>query len=85
MSQTTLTPFEAHHSEQARRRQARCEQLENQITELAANIHAATCRLLELIREYDDSEGWAGPGLQSSATAPALLYLLHPCSRVPTG
>ena len=46
---------------------AHCEQLENQITELSAHIHAATYRLLELIREYDDSEGWTGPGLNSCA------------------
>jgi hypothetical protein len=38
-----------------------------QITELSAHIHAATYRLLELIREYDDSHGWAGPGLNSCA------------------
>ena len=47
--------------------QVHCEQLENQITELAAHIHAATFRLLELIREYDNSEGWVGPGLKSCA------------------
>ena len=47
--------------------QAHCKQLENQITELAAHIHAATYRLLELIREYDDSHGWTGPGLASCA------------------
>jgi len=42
-------------------------QLETQITELSAHIHAATYRLLELIREYDDSHGWTGPGLNSCA------------------
>jgi len=47
--------------------QTHCEQLENQITELSARIHAATYRLLELIREYDDSHGWCGPGLNSCA------------------
>jgi hypothetical protein len=31
--------------------QARCEQLETQITELSAHIHA----------EYDDSQAWTGP------------------------
>ena len=35
-------------------RQARIESLEDQITELAAHIHAATCQLLVLIREYDE-------------------------------
>jgi hypothetical protein len=47
--------------------QTHCEQLENQITELAAHIHAATFQLLELIREYDDTHGWAGPGMNSCA------------------
>jgi hypothetical protein len=47
--------------------QTHCERLENQITELAAHIHAATFRLLELIREYDESEAWSGPGLNSCA------------------
>jgi len=47
--------------------QAHCDQLENQITELAAHIHAATYRFLELIREYDDAHGWAGPGMNSCA------------------
>jgi hypothetical protein len=43
------------------------QQLENQITELTAHIHAATFRLLELIRQFDEIEGWAGPGLKSCA------------------
>jgi len=41
--------------------------LEIQITDLSAHIHAATYRLLELIREYDDSHGWTGPGLNTCA------------------
>jgi hypothetical protein len=45
----------------------RCRQLENQITELAAHIHAATYRLLELIYEFDQANGWSGPGLASCA------------------
>jgi hypothetical protein len=47
--------------------QTHCQQLENQITELAAHIHAASHRLLELIREFDDAHGWAGPGIVSCA------------------
>ncbi|MDZ4729601.1 MAG: DUF222 domain-containing protein [Xanthomonadales bacterium] len=43
------------------------EQLADQITELAAHIHAATFRLLELIREFDACEGWAGKGVLSCA------------------
>jgi len=42
-------------------------QIESEITELAAHIHAATFRLLELIREFDEREGWYGPGLKSCA------------------
>ena len=42
-------------------------ELENEITELAAHIHAATYRLLELIREFDRREGWGGPGMKSCA------------------
>jgi len=43
------------------------EQLGDQITELAAHIHAATFRLLELIHEFDACEGWAGEGVLSCA------------------
>lgn len=42
-------------------------QLEDQITELAAHIHAANYRLLTLIRQFDASAGWAEPGLRSCA------------------
>jgi hypothetical protein len=44
--------------------------LENQITELAAHIHAASYHLLTLIRQYDYEGGWAGPGLRSCAHWP---------------
>jgi len=43
------------------------DEIESEITELAAHIHAATFRLLELIREFDEREGWFGPGLRSCA------------------
>ena len=59
--------FAAQHMARAEQRRTHLEQLEDQITELAAHIHAATYQLLELIREYDDCEGWAGPGLRSCA------------------
>ena len=93
MNQTSRQPpgqsisnaFEAEHFANATLRRRHIEQLENEITELAAHIHAATYRLLEMIRKYDTCDGWAEPGLRSSATAPALLYLLHPCSRARTG
>ena len=45
-------------------------EIEDKITELAAHIHAATFRLLELIREFDEREGWGGPGLRSCAHWP---------------
>ena len=41
--------------------------LADEITELAAHIAAATYRFLVLIREFDEREGWAGPGLNSCA------------------
>ena len=45
-------------------------EIENEITELAAHIHAATYRLLKLIREFDQREGWGGPGMKSCAHWP---------------
>ena len=41
--------------------------LEDQITELAAHISAATWRLLTLIRDYDLCAGWNGGGTKSCA------------------
>ena len=35
------------------------DQLGNEIAELSAHIHAATFRLLTLIREFDERDGWA--------------------------
>jgi hypothetical protein len=43
------------------------EVLEREITELACRIHAATCRWLELVAEYDAREGWAQWGCRSCA------------------
>lgn len=43
------------------------EMLEREITELAAHIHAATCRFLLLVRELDRREGWAEWGCKSCA------------------
>ena len=81
----TSDTFKSAHFAEVHQRQQHISALEDQITELAAHIHAATFRLLELVREYDECEGWGGKGLISSATAPALPYLLHPCSRARTG
>ena len=41
--------------------------LENEITELAAHLNAATYRLLTLIGEFDERGGWHGAGLKSCA------------------
>ncbi|PKL95040.1 MAG: hypothetical protein CVV18_06980 [Gammaproteobacteria bacterium HGW-Gammaproteobacteria-8] len=41
--------------------------MEDEITEPAEHIHSATYRLLELIREFNQREGWGGPGLRSCA------------------
>ncbi|WP_376690230.1 HNH endonuclease signature motif containing protein [Wenzhouxiangella sp. EGI_FJ10409] len=41
--------------------------LEDQITELAAHIHAANYRFLTLIRRFDETAGWADPGIRSCA------------------
>jgi len=43
------------------------ERLEDDITELAAHIHAATFQLLELLAVYDEQQGWAQHGLNSCA------------------
>ena len=59
--------FREAHLARAELRRQHIEQLEDRITELSAHIHAATFRLLELIREYDECKGWAGPGLISCA------------------
>lgn len=67
MIHTAHSEFETAHWERVNRRRANVERLENGITELSAHIYAATYRLLELIREYDECEGWAEPGLRSCA------------------
>ena len=41
--------------------------LEREITELASHIHAATCRWLGLVAEFDRREGWAEWGCRSCA------------------
>ena len=41
--------------------------LEREITELAAHIHAATCRWLLMVAELDHRGGWADWGCKSCA------------------
>jgi len=67
MNTANISPSQSEFAPPVPCSEARCQQLETQITELSAHIHAATYRLLELIREYDDSHGWVGPGLNSCA------------------
>jgi hypothetical protein len=43
------------------------ERLEREIGELAAHIHAATCRWLAMVAEFDRREGWADWGCKSCA------------------
>ena len=43
------------------------EKLGAEITELCSYIYAAEARLLALIREFDDKQYWADPGLCSCA------------------
>src|ERR1700742_3324872 len=43
------------------------EALEREITQLASHVHAATCRWLCLVAEYDACEGWAQWGCRSCA------------------
>jgi hypothetical protein len=58
--------IEEHHT-RVQHRDQHFQHLEDQITELAAHIHAATYRLLELLREYDECNGWGSKGLSSCA------------------
>jgi len=67
MNSTAFIPSQNDFLPPAPCSKTRCERLENQITELAAHIQAATYHLLELIREYDNSHGWTGPGMNSCA------------------
>jgi hypothetical protein len=55
------------HQSRVQQRDQDIRQLEDQITELAAHLHAATYRLLVLLREYDERNGWGSKGLNSCA------------------
>ncbi|MDZ4728486.1 MAG: DUF222 domain-containing protein [Xanthomonadales bacterium] len=59
--------FKAQFKIQAEARQNHIQQLENDITTLAAHIDAAMFRWLELLREFDKCEGWKGEGIKSLA------------------
>src|SRR5688500_10119142 len=56
------------------------EVLEREITSLATQIHAATCRWLCLVGEYDAREGWATWGAKTCAQWVALQCGIAPGS-----
>jgi hypothetical protein len=41
--------------------------VESELVELAGHLAAGTCRFLQLLAEFDQRDGWAGPGLRSCA------------------
>jgi hypothetical protein len=41
--------------------------LESELVGLAGHLAAAHCRWLQLLAEFDDRDGWAGPGLRTCA------------------
>ena len=41
--------------------------LETELLSLAGHIAAAECRFLQALAEFDDRQGWAGPGIRSCA------------------
>ena len=59
--------FKSEFKALAAARQNRIQQLEDDITGLAAHIDAAMFRWLELLREFDECEGWKGEGIKSLA------------------
>lgn len=67
MPQMAANTFVTEHIQRSAERRDHIRKLEDGITELSAHIHAATFRLLKLIREYDQCKGWAQPGLRSCA------------------
>jgi hypothetical protein len=58
--QSTHQDLNSNHSESL-------SQPGDDITELAAHIHAATFQILELIREFDEQQGWNLGGVNSCA------------------
>ncbi len=56
-----------HPCPESHREVLRGQQLEREITELAAHINAANYRFLRLIGEFDRIEGWGGWGIRSCA------------------
>lgn len=67
MPQVAAYTCSSEHLQRAAEHREHIRKLEDGITELSAHIYAATFRLLELIREYDECKGWSQPGLRSCA------------------
>jgi hypothetical protein len=61
------TAIHGEHWARVNQRRSHIEQLEDDITELAAHIDAASFRLLELIGSFDQQRGWHGTGILSCA------------------
>jgi hypothetical protein len=41
--------------------------VESELVEMAGHLAAGTCRFLQLLAEFDERDGWAGPGLRTCA------------------
>src|SRR5690606_11700310 len=67
-SAPSINDFLAQHLAAAQNRKQRVQQLEDDLCELAAHIDAAMFRWLELLREFDECQGWGGgEGIKSCA------------------
>jgi hypothetical protein len=66
-SSSHFSSFAAQHFTASNARQTRIQKLEDDLCELAAHIDAALFRWLELLREFDECEGWAGEGIKTCA------------------
>jgi hypothetical protein len=62
----------------ADRRPRPLEVIEREITRLASDINAATCRWLDLVAEYDARDGWAHWGARSCADWVSLNCAISP-------
>ena len=60
-------PRARREDEEPERAPAPIERLEDELTELAAQINAGTCRWLELLAQFDRRDGWGQPGVRSCA------------------
>ncbi len=67
MTDTPDTSDNPHRSHTGPEQSLSLDALEREITTLSANINAATCRLLRLIAEFDEREGYAAWGMRSCA------------------